>query len=327
MALTNAQYDELMRGYQQKQWQARQKALQKKQTIYNELPMLAQIDDQIGSISVRKAKEYISGNQNALVNLDAHIAQLTQKKQQLLREAGYGLEAFEPQYQCPDCQDTGYINNKKCHCFIQAELAYTYQQSNIHARLSEENFDKFSLSYYGEDDIDSVTQKSSREYANEALSKAKRFIADFDSKTDNLLLYGDTGTGKTFLTNCIAKELLETGHSVIYFSAVQLFDLLRKYNFGKGENEQEYQNLFQCDLLIIDDLGTEVPNTYTTSQFFQCINERHLRGKSTIISTNLALKDLTSIYSERISSRITSYFTLVKMYGRDIRILKKLNGE
>ena len=113
---------------------------------------------------------------------------------------------------------------------------------------------------------------------------------------------------------------------MIYFSAFQLFDVLAKHAFDKGASENEYQNIFNCDLLIIDDLGTEVPNAFTTSKFFQCMNERILRGKSTIISTNLTLKNIAEIYSERISSRITSNFTLIKLFGRDIRIQKKLEG-
>ena len=140
------------------------------------------------------------------------------------------------------------------------------------------------------------------------------------------MFYGNTGTGKTFLTNCVAKELLDRGNSVIYFSAFSLFDILAKNTFGKHpEIAGDYHNIFNCDLLIIDDLGTESPNSFTVSQLFQCLNERILRKKSTIISTNLSLKEIADIYSERISSRITSSFTLLKLYGEDIRILKKLS--
>ncbi len=327
MALTNAQYDELMRRYNQKQWNARQGALFRKSQVYDKLPALAKIDEQIASVSVQKAKEYINGNTSALTGLEENIQALTQQKQQLLLDAGYSSDVFAPQYECPDCQDTGYINNHKCHCFLQAELEYVYAQSNIRNLLQKENFDTFSLSYYPDDLIDPISNLSSLQLAKSALQKCKAFVADFALKSDNLLIYGQTGTGKTFLSNCIARELLEAGYSVIYFSASQLFDLLAKYAFGKSGDDNDYQNIFNCDLLIIDDLGTEIPNSFTISKFFQCINERHLRGKSTIISTNLSLKNIADIYSERISSRITSYFTLVKMYGRDIRIEKKLNGK
>lgn len=138
-------------------------------------------------------------------------------------------------------------------------------------------------------------------------------------------MYGDTGVGKTFLSHCIAKELLEQSYSVIYFTASQLFDILAKYTFEKDADAGlAHDHVLDCDLLIIDDLGTEFANSFTTSQLFICLNERILRKKSTLISTNLALEDIRNIYSERIFSRITSTYTVLRMTGDDIRIQKKL---
>lgn len=327
MALTNTQHDELMRRYNQKQLAVHRKTAQTKAQLYAALPRLSTLDQQIASTSVRRAKEYINGNISALTGLDEEIARFTSEKKQLIQDAGYPANILEPQYECKDCQDTGYINNRKCHCFLQAELEYIYAQSNVRHILEKENFDTFSLSYYPEDMVDPISGKSSAQLAQAALSRCKSFAADFGTHADNLLLYGSTGSGKTFLTNCIAKELLDNGYSVIYFSAFQLFDLLAKYTFDRDIDEYGYQNIFNCDLLIIDDLGTEAPNNFTVAKFFQCMNERLLREKSTIISTNLAPKDIPGIYSERVSSRITSSYSLVKMFGRDIRILKKLSGQ
>ena len=126
------------------------------------------------------------------------------------------------------------------------------------------------------------------------------------------------------MSNCVAKELLDRGHSVIYFTAFQLFDILSKGVFEKDEDAlAAHQNIFTCDLLIIDDLGTELSNSFTTSQLFLCLNERILRKKSTIISTNLGMNQIADIYSERVLSRISSNYTLLKLFGADIRILKR----
>ena len=146
------------------------------------------------------------------------------------------------------------------------------------------------------------------------------------NKPKNIFFYGNTGVGKTFLSNCIAKELLDAGYSVIYFTAFQLFDILSKGVFEKDADAiAAHQNIFDCDLLIIDDLGTELSNSFTTSQLFLCVNERILRQKSTIISTNLNLEQIAEIYSERTLSRISSNYSFIKLFGDDIRIKKRLS--
>ena len=133
--------------------------------------------------------------------------------------------------------------------------------------------------------------------------------------------------GKTFLSHCIARDLIDSSHSVIYFSAYDLFDLLAQNTFTRSEDSAELnEHIFDCDLLIIDDLGTELTNSFVTSQLFLCINERLLREKSTLISTNLSLKQFKETYSERVFSRISSNYTMVKLIGNDIRIQKKLKG-
>ena len=173
-----------------------------------------------------------------------------------------------------------------------------------------------------------ATKLSSLATAKQAVELCMDFIRTFDGEFKNLFFYGDTGTGKTFLSNCVAKELLDTGHSVIYFSSSSLFHIFEKNDFGREEGvSEDYQNIFGCDLLIIDDLGTELPNSFTTSRLFLCLNERILRQKSTIISTNLGLQQLVDIYSERTFSRISSNYTMIKLFGNDIRLQKKLQKQ
>ena len=154
---------------------------------------------------------------------------------------------------------------------------------------------------------------------------ALEFVDTFADEFRNLFLYGDTGVGKTFLSNCIAKELIDKSFSVIYLTAHEFFDTMAKGKFERDDTAEEMcEHIFDCDLLIIDDLGTELPNSFTVSQLFLCLNERLLRRKSTIISTNLSLESLVEIYSERTFSRITSNYTMLKLTGDDIRIKKKL---
>lgn len=325
MSLTNAQYDEIMRSYEQRRTLSRHRQEERQKEVYTKVPVLYDLDSEISSISVACAKQMLAGDENALKNLHKHIKELQKKKSNLITSLGYPSNYLEADYVCSDCQDTGYIGQERCHCFKQAAIDLVYTQSNLKSILEKENFSTFSFSYYSKDQPNPATNLSALETAEIAVAECKRFIADFDKEFSNLFLYGDTGVGKTFLSNCVAKELLDNGHSVIYFTSFELFHIFEKNVFERdGDMKEPYQNIFDCDLLIIDDLGTELSNSFTVSQLFLCLNERILRKKSTIISTNLGLNQLADIYSERTFSRISSNYTMIKLFGDDIRIKKKL---
>jgi len=199
-----------------------------------------------------------------------------------------------------------------------------YTSSNLKEMLQTENFNHYTYQYYSENFQDQATGLTALSAAKRAYTQARHFIDSFDSEFNNLLLYGDTGVGKTFISNCIAKELMDTSHSVIYFSAFQLFEALAKSTFEYNTNYDDVvQYIFDCDLLIIDDLGTELTNSFVSSQLFLCVNERILRKRSTIISTNLSINRLVDTYSERTFSRISSNYTMLKLVGEDIRLKKK----
>ena len=325
MALNNSQYDTILRTYEQKQLHNRNILDKRQQNVYNKVPEVQLINKQISSLSVKQARKLLEGDENALSELRQQIQLLSKQKEDLMVQAGFPADYLEPVYECPDCRDTGYINNQKCHCFRKAAIDLLYTQSNMKHILESENFDTFSFRYYSENHVDPKTGRSSLATMKKAYQTALEFVDTFSTEFRNLFLYGDTGVGKTFLSNCIAKELIDRSHSVIYFSAHELFDTLAKSKFGKDESADEMnEHIFDCDLLIIDDLGTELANSFTVSQLFLCINERILRRKSTIISTNLSLESIVSIYSERTFSRITSNYTMLKLTGDDIRIKKKL---
>lgn len=325
MALSNTQYNTLLRRYEARQLENQHIVMERIQSVYQKLPRLAEIDDAISSVSIEQAKKLIDGDETALTRLREQLRALTAEKKQILSEHGYPENYFEPPYACPDCKDTGYIGSRKCHCFEQAAIDLVYTQSNIRQILEVENFNHFSYDYYSDDQINPATGLSSLATARQAVSDCLEFVKTFDREFRNLFFYGDTGIGKTYLSNCVAKELLDSGHSVIYFTASSLFHIFEKNVFGKERDASEdYQNIFECDLLIIDDLGTELSNAFTVSQLFLCLNERILRQKSTIISTNLTLGQLAETYSERTFSRISSNYTMIKLFGNDIRIQKKL---
>ena len=324
MALTNAQYDEIMRGYQSRQLHNRFLTQERQEKAYAKLPELKAINDRIASLSVQAARKKLEDDTQGYAFIKQQIKDCKIEKESLLTKAGYSPTYFDPIYTCPICQDTGYINGEKCSCFKQEIINVVYSQSNIREILNRENFSTFSYDYYSDEKRDPVTGLSSLDTIEHAVRKCKEFIDDFDNKPKNLLFYGNTGVGKTFLSNCVAKELLEKGYSVIYLTAFQLFDILSKGTFTRDADAiAAHQNIFDCDLLIIDDLGTENPNSFTTSQLFLCVNERLLRQKSTIISTNLDLMELKNDYSERTASRIASNYTVFKLFGDDIRFQKK----
>lgn len=327
MALKNFQYNKILRDYDNKQLQNKHNLNIRIEEVYNLIPELKEIDDEVINCSIHSAKLLLTGNDTALASLKKVTDAACSKRVKLLVSHGYPEDYLQPTYHCVDCKDTGYIDNEKCHCFKQAIVDIVYSQSNIKAAIARENFSCFSYDYYSEDFVDPSTKLTPRENIKKVVEACNRYIETFGKEFQNLLLYGNTGVGKTFLANCIAKELLDRAHTVIYLTAFQLFDILEKNKFGKGEENYEFQNQFDyildCDLLIIDDLGTELNNSFVNVQLYLCINERYLRRKSTIISTNLSLDNINTIYSERVFSRIASNYALLKIVGEDIR-LKKL---
>lgn len=325
MALNNSQYDTIMRSYEQKQLHSQDRLFRHYEEIYREIPKIKEIDDSISRLSVEKAKLLLGGERSALDSLKTQLHDMFAQKQALLLEHGYPAAYLEPEYECPDCHDTGYIDGKKCHCFQKAAIQLLYKQSNLNEILKEENFAHLSYSYYSGSHIDAKTGQSALAMIQHAVTVCHDFVRTFSSDFRNLFFYGDTGVGKTFLSHCIAAELIERAYSVLYFSAFELFDIFAKNRFGRDSEAADMnEHIFDCDLLIIDDLGTELSNSFTSSQLFLCVNERLLRKKSTIISTNLSFDSLVDLYTERTFSRITSNYTMLKLTGDDIRIQKKL---
>lgn len=327
MKLTNSQYEQLMSVYYERQVRSKHISQMRYHEIITEIPEYHELDLRIQQISLDYAKARLSrGGQKA--DLEKQIEQITRQKEQLLLSHGYAADYLKPVYYCPDCQDTGYIGDRKCHCFEKEIVNFLYSQSNLQEILEKENFSHFNLEYYPDDYMEETTGQTPRDNMRNILNIAQNFVADFDSIQGNLLLYGNTGVGKTFLTHCIAKELLDQSHTVVYLTSLKLFDILETYKFDRdmsySEKNAAVSYILDSDLLIIDDLGTELNNSFTSSQLYQCIDTRLNHKRSTIISTNLSFDDLREQYSERIFSRLTSNYTLLKLTGDDIRLKKAI---
>ena len=322
MSLNNSQYNAIMRIYNQRQFRDKYEQDQRREEVYQKVPQIRQIEDEISSQAVRCARKLLDGDTNAKEELKQHIEDLREQKEVLLSAFGFPADYMEMHYACPECQDTGYVDGRKCRCFKKEEIRLLYSQSNIEEVLLRENFDSFSYEYYDDRVVIPEIQMTVADYMRQVHTWCKEYVENFEKKGGNLIFTGSTGVGKTFLTNCIAKALIDQYQSVIYLSSNDLFDVFSKNKFHYDTEEEMkdmYQYILDCDLLIIDDLGTELNNTFVSSQLFYCINERLLRKKSTIISTNLSMTMLRDTYSDRISSRIISQYSIIPLYGDDIR--------
>ena len=318
MALTNAQYDAIMHEYEERRSLHRQELEERQRYVYENVPGYKDLEDMTATTSVNFGKRLLAGERLDRSALKAELDELAKQKQTLLTESGFSSDYLDMGYTCQDCKDTGYIGNEKCHCFKQKIIEALYDKSNLRMLTKSANFKLLTDKYYSGEDLDRFKG---------ALRACEDFINNFNSDYQNLFIYGTVGTGKTFLSICVANELLKKGCSVIYFSASGLFDMLSQYVFDaklKSELRGIYDDLYNCELLVIDDLGTEGINQFTLSQLFPLLNERDNRKKSTIITTNLSLEHLQNNYYERIFSRITSNFRLLKLTGKDIRTLKKI---
>jgi len=335
MGLQNTQYQKLARMYDERRQKDHAAEESRKKEAYAAIPELAEIDQAIITGSIAAAKQLLSGeaeNTGTLGVLRKENAQYSARRKELLRTHGYPEDWLEPVYFCPDCRDTGILpDGKHCHCFQQAAADLLFHQSNLSEVLKEENFDHFDLSLFSDTEQDPELGLTPREAMEQALEVIRHFLDCFGSEYENILLLGNTGVGKTFLANCAASELLSQGYTVVYFSAPALFDLISRNRFGRGSEDyipnEQLEYVYTSDLLILDDLGTELSNAFVSSELYRCINDRHLARRPTLISSNLSWEDLSSRYSERVFSRLASNYRLLTLVGCDIRLKKAIDEE
>ena len=304
-----------------------QRELAKRKTfVHNKIPRIKSIDDEIAATGVLIARSILNhpkDYEKALTEIQSKMEFLRQEKAILLTENNIPLDYLEPAFQCPHCKDTGYnTNGKKCSCFKQKLINRAYAMSNLSKVLEKQNFQTFNINVFSDERFEN-RDLTPRQNMLQVLNVCEGFVHNFDSKQrENLLFYGTTGLGKTFMCNCIAKALLDKGKIVVYQTAFKILEILEDYKFNRNrapDTEMSYQLLFDCDLLIIDDLGTEMTNTFTNTEVFNILNTRLIQDKDILISTNLSPMELANTYSDRVFSRIVGEFTLLEFYGKDVR--------
>lgn len=319
MSLTKDQYDSIMLQYSRTRTEHRRILEKRRAEVLKKVPGYREAELAVsgqGVAALRRALTTGSSLDAEAVRNAARNA--AQHRKKLLTDAGYPENYLDLTYDCPDCHDTGYIGNEKCHCFRKREIAVLYHQSHVEELARTENFASMSTGW--QTGID-------QERFIKAASASEEFVRQFGKVYQNLYFYGTVGTGKSFLSICIAHELIEQGKAVIYFSAASLFEQLSAAAFDRIHREalaELQSDLYSCDLLIMDDLGTEFNNSFVATQLFSLINNRDISRKATIISSNLALEDLQKRYSDRIFSRIVSSYDLYQFSGRDIRYAKHM---
>ena len=325
----------LLKEYEQKRLAAERDLERRKNELYASNPRLQEIDDELSKVGISTAKALIMSNSSELLNeLNSKVNLLKSEKSELLNALNLPADYLTPNYSCKLCNDTGYIQDNykssMCSCLKQEIYNIEYNKSNI-ANLETQNFDNFSLEKYSNEVNKEKYNSDISPRENIALIKkiCLKFIDNFDDPAEkNLLFTGNTGLGKTFLSSCIAKELIQRDKTVLYQTAPIMLDTIIDYKFNKNNSSDEtYKNLFDADLLIIDDLGTESLNNVKFTELFNIINTRLLNQNNkclkTIISTNLSLPILNKTYGERIISRLIGDYNICRFFGDDIRFMNR----
>lgn len=335
MAFSNSWYNEIMRDYEKIRREQLIKLENREKEVYEKVPKIKELSLAPSEIIVKGYKEYLVKKDKGLLdksNLD--IENIKKQKEKLLLENGFETDYLELKYNCYDCKDTGTLENSRCHCFNKKLIEKLYEKSNLSTLLDKENFDNFNLDNFDDTKIISKIGITNKAHMKKILDYSKYYVDNFKDIVEkdnvfNLLLLGETGVGKSFLSSSIAKALIAKAYSVIYLSSIRLFEYIMKINvekdlaIEKGEYEEVRQvvdYVESADLLIIDDLGSENISAWVSSQLFKIINYRLNNKKAVIISSNLSLNKMRELYSERFSSRLLGHYKVIDFYGEDIRI-------
>ena len=318
---------ELMDMYEKIRTDENRKLMKRREEIKNKYPEILELDTTIQKLCLNLSMAALRGitDQNELNNIKEEITDLRAKKYEMLVSHGYNPDYLNLHYNCPKCKDTGFIGIDKCSCFKSKLIKLYYKDSDLEEAVKTNNFKNFNINLYSNHKLNDERYTPRKNIEDILEYITGEYLPNFKNSNTNLLFYGNSGTGKTFLSWCIAKELLDKGFLVVYKTSD---DLLRALKDIKFNNDTDLENLLiNCDLLIIDDLGSEQITDFSSAELFTLINKKILKNKKMLISTNLSLPLISKRYSERISSRIIGEFKLFKFFAEDIRIQLNLKRQ
>ena len=317
MAYNKDNYRRIRTAYQTKYLIAYEAADKRLAEIHAKSPELAAIDRELSRAGAKIAMAALGTGEEyreKLAAVERENLALQEKRRALLTSLGYPTDYTDPPYECARCGDTGFVGVKMCECMRRELTLAAYETSGLGALMRTQSFDTFSPDYYGTGEERTRMQRNfdlMRDYAEQ-----------FSTASDNLLLVGATGLGKTHLSTSVARRVIDRGFDVYYASALQMFSDFEHTRFGTGVADApsvDVSRYSECELLILDDLGTEVANQFTNSCLYLVLNNRINLHRPTIISTNLSSKEIKERYTDRIASRILGDFKPLLFVGTDVR--------
>lgn len=328
MGYSNSVYKAASDILHERRLNAEKAAERRKEEVYERFPRVKELEKQISMSGIKTARAVLAGG-DVKVEVeklrDKDLAMQAEVKR-ILTDNGYPANYFEPKYFCKKCEDKGYydINGKtvRCSCMKSALVTCACAELNRYAPLSLSTFESFDLEYYDKS-INPKVKTSPYEHMSKVFRLCQNYADNFSKNSESILMSGETGLGKTHLSLAIANEVIKKGYGVVYASAPPIISKLEKEYFSSDKDDSLFSMLADCDLLIIDDLGTEFYSQFAVSQFYNLFNSRMLSNKPIIINTNLTITELKEKYTDRFVSRICGNARQLDFLGRDIRIRRK----
>ncbi len=318
MGYNQENFRRIREEYSRKYLEVQEAATKRREEIHAILPEVKEIDAQLSNMGLRIMQAALKNDdyEAAVAQIEIETHELEQRRAAVLTRNGFSADYTAPHYECKACGDTGYVDYKMCDCMRKKLIVAGYASSGIGTLMQTQCFANFSLDYYQSDRMTHLLMQSN-------LERAKQYAATFHpAKSDNLAMFGGTGLGKTHLSTAIAREVIEGGWDVVYVSCVDMFADYEAQRFGNSAGTPTGADLSrytECDLLIIDDLGTELTNQFTTSCLYGLLNTRLNRHLPVILSTNLETDEFRKRYWDRITSRVLGNFTIMPFKGTDVR--------